>query len=90
MKTITLLLTVAAMTLTAGLALADDMPKWETRNINTELFGNASPKYNTEIGDAGAKGAAPGGVRQEKASKETTKLDVSNIFSDDDLSKDLP
>ncbi len=78
MKTIISLLTVTVLTLTFGLAFADEMPVY-------------FPEHKTEVGDAGAKGSAAGGVRTEEKSKEAIEKEkiFDNLFNVD-RQKDLP
>lgn len=86
MKKIISLVTIGVFALTFGLAFADEMPDTKARESGA-YYGETTLKH--DIG-WGVKGAAPGGVREEKVRKE----DKSSIIFKDLFglgeSKDLP
>lgn len=89
MKKIISLVTIGVFALTFGLAFADEMPGSKARESGA-YYGETTLKHDIGPTEWGVKGAAPGGVREEKVRKE----DKSSIIFKDLFglgeSKDLP
>jgi hypothetical protein len=86
MKKITAFLTALALTLSFGIAFADDFPTWaDNKELTTTIFNELSPEYKT---GEGSTGAAPGGAREEKADNGTTEMEKHQNYWNADRGTD--
>jgi hypothetical protein len=84
-KTIFSLMAAMALTLTFGLAYADELPTWENKNTITTIHEELS---GSQKSGAGLKGAAPGGTRADKADCAKSESDKHQSYWNADRATD--
>lgn len=86
MKTLTSLLTALALTLTFGIAYADEIATWgDNKDTLTTIFEDLSLEHET---GTGLQGAAPGGTREDKAGNAKTEREIHINYWNADRSTD--
>ncbi len=92
MKRIISILTAAVVTFAFGAALAyadENTPMFsDNNNLGILLYNETHQQHKAEVGEAGARGEAPGGIREDaskekKAEKKTEKKTWESPFNVD-------